>query len=177
MVVPLRDQNGRVRYYLGAQLDITELVNTCTGLESLRRLVDRQLLGADQNGQDDVKPCIDQMAEFQQLSETFTSSELQSLLKSQERQQLDDQVKEGMGSYQAQSARYKNSSLNLNSSIQFQGFGSAPPLGFYRNVSIHAFHIFTVAEKYSISSSVLIHPCEFSSPRQICAYRVYCNRP
>lgn len=133
MVVPLRDQNGKVRYYLGAQLDITELVNTCTGLASLRRLVDRQLLGADHIGQDEVKPCIDQMAEFQQLSETFTSSELQSLLKSQERQQLDDQVNEGMGSYQTQSARFKNSSINLDSSIQLQGFGSAPPLGFYRN--------------------------------------------
>lgn len=135
MVVPLRDQNGKVRYYLGAQLDITELVNTCIGLESLRKLVARQLDPLDQNGHDDIKPCIDQMAEFQQLSETFTTQELQSLLKSQERQQLDDQVNNGMRSYQAQSARFRNSSVNLDSSIQLQGFGSAPPLGFYQNVS------------------------------------------
>ncbi|KAI4174756.1 MAG: hypothetical protein LQ343_002127 [Gyalolechia ehrenbergii] len=133
MVVPLRDQNGKVRYYLGAQLDITELVNTCIGLESLRKLVARQLDPLDQNGHDDIKPCIDQMAEFQQLSETFTTQELQSLLKSQERQQLDDQVNNGMRSYQAQSARFRNSSVNLDSSIQLQGFGSAPPLGFYQN--------------------------------------------
>ncbi|KAL8839401.1 MAG: hypothetical protein Q9170_001740 [Blastenia crenularia] len=135
MVVPLRDQNGRVRYYLGAQLDISELVNTYTGLESLRRLVNRHSGSGnlDQNGQDDIRPYIDQLAEFQQLSETFTSQELQSLLKSQERQKLDDQVNHGMQGYQAQSVRVKNSSANLDSSIQLQGFGSAPPLGFYQN--------------------------------------------
>ncbi|KAL9029466.1 MAG: hypothetical protein Q9196_002288 [Gyalolechia fulgens] len=133
MVVPLRDQNGKVRYYLGAQLDITELVNGCTGLESLRKLVARQLGTLDQNGQDDIKPCIDQLAEFQQLSETFTTQELQTLLKSQERQQLDDQVNNGMRNYQAQSACFRNSSVNLDSSVRLQGFGSAPPLGFYQN--------------------------------------------
>ncbi|KAL8717649.1 MAG: hypothetical protein Q9225_005122 [Loekoesia sp. 1 TL-2023] len=128
-----RDQNGKVRYYLGAQLDITELVNTCTGLESLRKLIARQSGDSNQNGQDDVKPHVDLMAEFQQLSETFTTQELQTLLKSQERQQLDDQVNHGMEGYLAQSARVRNSSANLDSSIQLQGFGSAPPLGFYQN--------------------------------------------
>ncbi|KAL8940984.1 MAG: hypothetical protein Q9216_002503 [Gyalolechia sp. 2 TL-2023] len=133
MVVPLRDQNGKVRYYLGAQLDITELVVTCTGLESLRKLVTRQLGTLDHHGQDDVKPWMDQMAEFQQLSETFTTQELQSLLKSQERQQLDHQVNDGIRTYQAQSAHFRNSSVDLDSSTQLQGFGSAPPLGFYQN--------------------------------------------
>lgn len=140
MVVPLRDQNGKVRYYLGAQLDITELVNTCTGLESLRKLIARQSGDSNQNGQDDIKPHIDLMAEFQQLSETFTTQELQTLLKSQERQQLDDQVNHGMEGYLAQSVRVRNSSANLDSSIQLQGFGSAPPLGFYQNVSSHHVH-------------------------------------
>ncbi|KAL9597275.1 MAG: hypothetical protein Q9219_005256 [cf. Caloplaca sp. 3 TL-2023] len=130
MVVPLRDQHGRVRYYLGAQLDITELVNNCTGLDTLRQLVARQSRAFQENNPDGVKPTIDQMAEFQQLSETFTAQELQSLLKSQERQQMEDRFNDGMKGYQAQSVRTKSSSANLNGGIQF---GSAPPLGFYQN--------------------------------------------
>ncbi len=135
MVVPLRDQNGRVRYYLGAQLDITELVNTCTGLESLQRLIDRQSLAPGQRNEDEVKVQLDQMAEFQQLSETFSNQELQSLLGSQERKQLDDQVTHGPDGYQAQPVRHKNPSANVDSSSRLPGIGSAPPLGFYKNVS------------------------------------------
>lgn len=135
MVVPLRDQNGRVRYYLGAQLDITELVNTCTGLESLQRLIARQSVAPDQRNEDEVKVQLDQMAEFQQLSETFSNQELQSLLGSQERKQLDDHVSHGSDSYEAPRVRHNNSSANLDSSIRLPGSGSAPPLGFYKNVS------------------------------------------
>ncbi|KAI4206886.1 MAG: hypothetical protein LQ348_000779 [Seirophora lacunosa] len=137
MVVPLRDQNGRVRYYLGAQLDITELVNTCTGLESLQKLLARHSGvpngNPEQHGQTEIGVQVDQMAEFQQLSETFTTQELRSLLGSQERQQLDDQVKHGLKGYQGQSNQVRNASANLDGSIQLQGFGSAPPLGFYQN--------------------------------------------
>lgn len=111
MVVPLRDQNGRVRYYLGAQLDITELLNTCTGLESLQKLITRQNVTSngnrEQQGQDEMKVQVDQMAEFQQLSETFSTQEMQSLLRSEERQQLDDQVKHGLKGYQGQSNRIR----------------------------------------------------------------------
>ncbi|KAL9011715.1 MAG: hypothetical protein Q9173_003466 [Seirophora scorigena] len=137
MVVPLRDQNGRVRYYLGAQLDITELVNTGTGLESLQKLVARHSGvpngNPEQHGQTEIRVQLDQMTEFQQLSETFTTQELQSLLGSQERQQLDDQVKHGLKGNQGQSNQVRNTSANLDGSIQLQGFGSAPPLGFYQN--------------------------------------------
>ncbi|KAL8921272.1 MAG: hypothetical protein Q9208_005800 [Pyrenodesmia sp. 3 TL-2023] len=133
MVVPLRDQNGRVRYYLGAQLDITELVNTCTGLESLQRLISRQAVAPDQRNEDEVKVQLDQMAEFQQLSETFSNLELQSLLGSQERKQLDDHVSHGWDGDQAPRVRHKNSSANLDSSVRLPGFASAPPLGFYKN--------------------------------------------
>ncbi|KAL8705301.1 MAG: hypothetical protein Q9201_001588 [Fulgogasparrea decipioides] len=136
MVVPLRDQNGRVRYYLGAQLDITELVNNSTGLDSLRKLVSRQCGDPDQQAQDNTQAHVDLLTEFQQLSETFTAQELQSLLRSQQRQEMDDQVKDGsdhLKGYQSRSVRIRNSSANLDSSIQLQGFGSAPPLGFYQN--------------------------------------------
>ncbi|KAI4245421.1 MAG: hypothetical protein L6R40_002481 [Gallowayella cf. fulva] len=136
MVVPLRDQNGKVRYYLGAQLDITELVNNSVGLPSLQKLVVRQLENPERVNMDGVKPHTDLMTEFQQLSETFNPQELQTLLKSQQRQQMDDQVNHGyddLKGHQAPHVRHKNSLSNLDSSIGLQGFGSAPSLGFYQN--------------------------------------------
>ncbi|KAI1130832.1 hypothetical protein F5Y10DRAFT_275861 [Nemania abortiva] len=42
MVAPLYDSRGVVRYHIGAQVDVSGLVRDCSGLESLRRLVDRE---------------------------------------------------------------------------------------------------------------------------------------
>lgn len=41
MCSPLLDSMGNVRYYLGAQLDVSHLAKDCSGLESLRRLADQ----------------------------------------------------------------------------------------------------------------------------------------
>lgn len=41
MFTPLLDSMGTVRYFLGAQVDVSGLVKDCSGLESLRRLVDQ----------------------------------------------------------------------------------------------------------------------------------------
>lgn len=177
MVVPLRDQNGRVRYYLGAQLDITELVNACTGLESLQRLIDRQSVAPGQRNEDEVKVQLDQMAEFQQLSETFSNQELQSLLGSQERKQLDDQVSHGLDAYQAQPVRHKNPSASLDSSSRLPGIGSAPPLGFYKNVSDPLCKSGVVrAEKCSIYLFDRTLHSVSSLLRQICGFLVSCSR-
>ncbi|KAL8383158.1 hypothetical protein RB595_006763 [Gaeumannomyces hyphopodioides] len=40
MVAPLYDSRGAVRYFIGAQVDVSGLAKDCVGLESLRRLVD-----------------------------------------------------------------------------------------------------------------------------------------
>lgn len=40
MITPLLDSMGNVRYWLGAQIDVSGLIKDCSGLESLRRLVD-----------------------------------------------------------------------------------------------------------------------------------------
>lgn len=138
MVVPLRDQNGKVRYYLGAQLDITELVNDSVGLSSLQKLVTRQHEDTNQNGKESLETHNDLMSQFQQLSETFTPQELQTVLKSQHRQEMDDQVVNGFDNLkgsQPQDVRVCNSSADLDSKIPLPGSGSAPSLGFYKNVS------------------------------------------
>lgn len=132
---------------------------------------------SDQSGQAGDKIQVDQMSEFQQLSETFTTQELESLLRSQERQQLDDQVSHGIKGHQNQSLRVRNSSANLDSSIRLQSFGSAPPLGFYQNVSLLSYLSgVATAEHYSISSSDLTLRFGSFSLRQICEYQVFYNR-
>lgn len=47
MCAPLMDSKGKVRYFLGAQVDVSGLAKGCSGLESLRRLVDQN--DEDQN--------------------------------------------------------------------------------------------------------------------------------
>ncbi|ROW08862.1 hypothetical protein VMCG_02820 [Cytospora schulzeri] len=41
MCAPLMDSTGTIRYFLGAQIDVSGLAKGCSGLESLRRLVDQ----------------------------------------------------------------------------------------------------------------------------------------
>ncbi|KAL8997244.1 MAG: hypothetical protein Q9169_003437 [Polycauliona sp. 2 TL-2023] len=137
MVVPLRDQHGKVRYYLGAQLDITDLVNGCVGLVSLQKLLTRrQSEGARENDKEGVETHNDLVIQFQQLSETFTPQELQTVLKSQQRQEMDDQVVNGFDNPkdpQPHNDRVPSSSANVDSTIQPPGLGTTPSLGFYKN--------------------------------------------
>ncbi|KAF2215633.1 hypothetical protein CERZMDRAFT_34480, partial [Cercospora zeae-maydis SCOH1-5] len=50
MNAPLLDSNGELRYFLGAQVDVSPLLRECAGLESLRALIERQ---AEDNGSSD----------------------------------------------------------------------------------------------------------------------------
>lgn len=53
MCAPLMDSTGVVRYYLGAQVDVSGLAKDCSGLESLRRLVDKDEEGKQGAGSHD----------------------------------------------------------------------------------------------------------------------------
>ena len=138
MCVPLRDQYGKVRYFLGAQLDITGLVMNYTELDSLQKLVEQQSSksGSDGNAQT-ITEALQQDA-FEQLSETFNPRELETLLVNRRRHQssLDggEEAMLGFIPHSAHNMSLKNSSANLNNIFQLNGQGSAPPLGFYQNV-------------------------------------------
>lgn len=135
MCVPLRDQSGKVRYYLGAQLDITELVNDSTGLTTLKRLMRRH----DNNGSlikhsDNPVETL-QHDEFEQLSETFNPQELESLVKLRQRQQLESEqrdIEQTSGEQREARVMAKTPSVALDSTFELNGEGSAPPLGYYK---------------------------------------------
>lgn len=76
MVAPLCDSRGKIRYHIGAQVDVSGLVKDCTDLESLQRLVDRE-----QNRQKggDADSQQDNVDEFQELSEMLNMGELETV--------------------------------------------------------------------------------------------------
>ena len=140
MCVPLRDQSGKVRYYLGAQLDITGLVNDCTGLTTLKKIVERN--DQQQSHMTDGNVAKDhlQQDEFEQLSEAFNPQELEKLIALRRRQQL--QSDEGIIYTDSEKRQRKLDSpsrtpfTDLDCNFQLDGQGSAPPLGYYKTVSI-----------------------------------------
>ncbi len=140
MCVPLRDQSGKVRYYLGAQLDITGLVNDCTGLTTLKKLVERKMDPHTYVTNGDAVEDALQQDEFEQLSEAFNPQELEKLMTLRRRQQF--QSDDGV-IYTDAEKRQRNHDLpsrspftELDYSFQLNGHGSAPPLGYYKTVSM-----------------------------------------
>ena len=167
MCVPLRDQHNRVRYFLGAQLDITGLVNDCTELASLQKLVDQQTKQPQKGSNEFDSPEGVPHDAFEQLGETFNSRELEVLLKLRRRLNpglRDAEVKEKESLQEhPEAATLKTSTPNLNNIFKLNGQGSAPPLGFYQNVSSSIALLGFPTESYSIYSSDHIHPSVFSS--------------
>ena len=159
MCVPLRDQYNKVRYFLGAQLDITGLVNDCTELESLRKLVNQQnkqpRTGGNGNGSPEAIP----HDAFEQLGETFNSRELEVLLKLRRRLnpdlEGDERSENDFVLERTPVVALKESTTNLSSIFQLNGQGSAPPLGFYQNVS---YQVHDISWSVPLSSAVSAGP-------------------
>ena len=141
MCVPLRDQSGKVRYYLGAQLDITDLLLDCTGLPSLGKLIKRQkehrgFMNSDNASSDDLRE-----DEFEQLSQVFNPKELEQLLALRQRQQLEaeeDVVDIDIENRRKGDFSVRTPPIDLDSGFQIHGGGSAPPLGYYKTVSMYS---------------------------------------
>lgn len=183
MCVPLRDQSGKVRYYLGAQLDITGLVNDCTGLVTLKKIVERQSEHQSQVTNGNSAKEVHQRDEFEQLSEAFNPQELEKLIRLRRRQQLQsEEVVIYTDSEQKRQQGDDSISVtplaDLDNSFQLNGQGSAPPLGYYKTVSIsyetHSLGGF--ADIFSIFWFDRIHRSVSCSPRLICGYQEYFSR-
>ncbi|EME38798.1 hypothetical protein DOTSEDRAFT_75510 [Dothistroma septosporum NZE10] len=80
MNAPLMDSDGNVRYFLGAQVDVSGLVKNCSGMESLSRLVEQES-AEDSTANEDIVPPQDPYADFQALSDTFDSHEIDMVRK------------------------------------------------------------------------------------------------
>lgn len=84
MTAPLLDSRGTIRYFIGAQIDISGLVKDGTDLEAFSRM---------RNRQDNPDQQEERKDEFVELSEMFNHAELDIVRKhggNMHREQLDD---------------------------------------------------------------------------------------
>ncbi|CAO2657285.1 Nn.00g034110.m01.CDS01 [Neocucurbitaria sp. VM-36] len=72
MMAPLLDSRGNLRYFIGAQIDVSGLVKDSTDLDAFQRMLDQQ---------EGVEKPNEQKDEFQELSEMFNHSELDTVRK------------------------------------------------------------------------------------------------
>lgn len=83
MFAPLRDSRGTIRYFIGAQVDVSGLVKECSDLDSLRRLAIAKEKGQSLN-EEQMQHTVAQEPdykkdEFQQLSEMMNMQELETV--------------------------------------------------------------------------------------------------
>ena len=89
MCVPLRDQRGALRYYLGAQLDITSFFDNHSLLSSLRELIEDEYNLTGKTSDDHSSPSnAPHLKEFEELIESFDKDELDHLVLYERRKAL-----------------------------------------------------------------------------------------
>ncbi|KAF2160262.1 hypothetical protein M409DRAFT_70603 [Zasmidium cellare ATCC 36951] len=81
MNAPLLDSRGNVRYFLGAQVDVSGLLKECSGMASLRKLIEQQQQPPppSPNAQSHESPTqqpLDPHREIKALSQLFNAEEL-----------------------------------------------------------------------------------------------------
>jgi hypothetical protein len=77
MMAPLSDSRGVIRYYIGAQVDVSGLVKDCAEMESLRRLLELRVRGEDPPLPE--KPNPEKNDELRELSEMLNQGELNTI--------------------------------------------------------------------------------------------------
>ncbi|KAF2192755.1 hypothetical protein K469DRAFT_554207 [Zopfia rhizophila CBS 207.26] len=85
MMAPLLDSRGNLRYFIGAQVDVSGLVKDCIDLDAFQRMLDKQ---EGKEPEDETKD------EFQELSEMFNIAELDTVQKyggSMHREHIEEQ--------------------------------------------------------------------------------------
>ena len=81
MIAPLCDSRGKIRYFIGAQVDVSGLAKDCTDLESLRRLVAQESSKHDWMHGSELEHEQGKGDEFRELSEMLNMGELDTVRK------------------------------------------------------------------------------------------------
>ena len=138
MCAPLRDEEGNIRYFLGAQLDVSALVDQSTDLESFRRLCEKQ----ERRRSSIAKEGVEEKDEFQQLSEMFNVHELETVRKLGGRRRIgrpEEDLFSEVGHRSAQENMWIHSPPappDINQRYHLLDQPSGKLSGFYQNVSV-----------------------------------------
>ena len=131
MCSPLYDNSGKIRYFLGAQVDISSTVNEGTDMESLQRLVEQKESGGE------LDTSTGEKDEFQQLSEMLDIQELSAVRKwggrmLQETQEEDNPPQKI--NWRRPTVLLRDPSRDYIPASQANGGISGKAYGFYQNV-------------------------------------------
>ena len=139
MIAPLCDSRGQIRYFIGAQVDVSGLVKDCMELESLQRLAADHRSEQGETG--DGVTCISppRKDEFQELSEMLNVAELDTVRKHggnmhRERQYEDDDSASIAGLHKPR-LLLKETSPVLENSYTLNSRGGGKLSGVYQHVS------------------------------------------
>ena len=89
-MAPLHDSRGGIRYFIGAQIDISHLLEDGRGLESFKQLLDQ-----DEESLDKVKHAEPQLVHLEHKPSMALLSELGSLLNDEEIEAIKNRDREG----------------------------------------------------------------------------------
>lgn len=79
MTAPLCDSRGTIRYFIGAQVDVSGLVKECSDMESLKRLVIRSENREQNSEPGEDEPSQNAGIKFEELSEMLNMDELETV--------------------------------------------------------------------------------------------------
>lgn len=138
MIAPLCDSRGKIRYFIGAQVDVSGLVKECTDLESLQRLVLDQDRARSANG--DVHGGYENKKdEFQDLSEMMNMAELDTVRKHggrMHREQHEEDEEKANGAVHQPRLLLKEPSPDLNKTFNLNRSGNGKLSGVYQHVRL-----------------------------------------
>lgn len=136
MIAPLCDSRGKIRYHIGAQVDVSGLVKDCTDLESLQRLVLRQNQHNAYNDHN-THSVPGKGDEFQDLSEMLNIGELDTVRKWGGRMHREYQDDEDDGSRSGVQHMprllLKEPTASLNETYNLESRGSGRLSGIYQH--------------------------------------------
>lgn len=130
MMAPLLDSRGQVRYFIGAQIDVSGLVEDCTDLEAFRHMLDQK---------DGHKPEGEPKDEFQQLAEMFNHTELDTVRKfggNMHREHVDEHDNASLRSYQPRLLIQDQTTFDMDKSEKPSPKPDGKLSGAYKHVSL-----------------------------------------
>lgn len=137
MIAPLSDSRGKIRYYIGAQVDVSGLVKDCTDMDSLQRLVIKQSCTSQDHESTQESSKKD---EFQELSEMLNMGELETVRcwggRMHREQQDDEDERGGLNAGYRPRIVLKEQSSDSTKMYHTNGRGNGILSGIFQNVSV-----------------------------------------
>jgi hypothetical protein len=176
MTAPLLDSRGTLRYFIGAQIDVSGLVKDCTDLNAFQRMLD------EQEGNIHKEEAKD---EFQELSEMFNNVELDTVRKhggNMHRDHVDEQDDKASIMGRPRLLIKDQSTLDVEDAERPLPKADGRLSGPYKHVSLRTCVAICEMERYtdyepSTSSCVPRHHCAFCSHRRAFACLASSSRP